>query len=54
MVYTLYAKYCDGRIVEVKDTNLLKLESFKNKINAGLLPGYEIAFIMDLNMLYIS
>jgi hypothetical protein len=54
MVYTLYAKYYDGRITSVKDTNLSKLESFKNKINNGFIPGYEIAFIMDSNMLYIK
>ena len=54
MVYTLYAKYHNGKIASVKDTNLSKLKSFKNKINKGLIPGYEIAFIMDSNMLYIS
>jgi hypothetical protein len=54
MVYTLYAKYYDGRITSVKDTNLSKLKSFRNKINEGLIAGYEIAFIMDSNMLYVK
>lgn len=54
MVYTLYAKYYDGRITSVKDTNLQKLKSFKDKINNGLIPGYEAAFILNSNMLYIS
>lgn len=54
MVYTLYTKHCDGRIASIKDTNLSKLVSFKNKINKGLIPGYETAFILNSNMLLIS
>jgi len=58
MVYTLFVQDYNGKIGQVKDTDIDKLRSFRNKINSGelkpIFPNAKAALIMDQNMMYVS